>query len=127
MPKGQPRAGAIWADSPGLALAQRRAQELLGPIAVAREARLVNVKHCEVGYSDMTAPALPWPRPLIVLGAGATWFAAFAAADRALADPAVRAEAERHDELLAALVAQRRAERAEQAEKAALEAPAEAP
>jgi hypothetical protein len=111
MPKGQPRAGAIWADSPGLAHAQRRAQELIGPIAVAREARMSNVKHCEVGYPDMTATIPPWPRPLIVLGSGSTWFAAFAAAERALADPAVRAEVERHDELLAQIVAQRHAER----------------
>jgi len=125
MPKGQPKAGKFWAQSRGLALAQRQAQELLGPISAVRELRMANTKHCEIGYSNMAVTIPPWPRPLVVLGAGATWFAAFAAAELALENPEVRAEVERHDELLAALVAQRRAEQAERGEEARPDAPTE--
>lgn len=104
-----------WVASSGLATAQRLAIELLGPIAGVRELRVSSVKHCEVGYQDMAASIPPWPRPLVVVGSGSTWPRAFAMAERALADPAVRAEVERHDELLAGIVARRQAERADEA------------
>lgn len=102
MPKGKAKAGKIWASSPGLAVALTEAQGICGPVACVRETRNGNSKLCEVGHADMTATVPPWFRPMIVLGAGSTWFAAFDAAKQALEDPTIRDSVERHDEILAA-------------------------
>jgi len=115
--KSWPDPGKNWPESVGMAMAQRRAIELLGAIAMVRETRAYagGAKLCEVGHANMDGPVPSGLRPMQVLGAGVSWARAFGAAEAALSDPAVRAEAERHDELLAAVVAQRRATQAEDA------------
>lgn len=112
MPRTKAMPGKHWPESPGMARAAEFAIERLGAVAMVREARAFagSAKLCEAGCVDMSGPMPSGLRPMIVLASGPSWGRVFEALDRALGDPDVRAEVERHDELLAALVAQRRAE-----------------